>query len=98
MDTTTDRGWIPALFTALLAAAILAYMLWQRPAAPPPIPAVEACPTAPPDDSWVLRRLEACDKVCGPVPMEITATRDSIACTCGRPEKLKPMRLPVKGG
>ena len=61
---------------------------------PPAAPAT-ACPE--PDDSWVMRRLEACDKVCGPVPFEVHATRDSINCVCGRPDRVRVLRLPRPG-
>ena len=61
----------------------------------PPAATVRACPE--PDDSWVMRRLEACDKVCGPVPFEVHATRDSINCVCGRPDRVRVLRLPRPG-
>lgn len=61
----------------------------------PPPAVIEAPPI---DDSWVVRRLGACDSMCGPVPMEVHATRDMIDCLCGRPDRIRPLKSMPKGG
>jgi hypothetical protein len=47
-----------------------------------------------PDDSWVIKRMLDADKVCGPVPFELKATRDEFTLVCGRPERVRPLKMP----
>jgi hypothetical protein len=44
-----------------------------------------ACECAP-DDSWIVKAIDSCDKTCGPVPFDVKASRDgSFECACVRP-------------
>jgi len=66
---------------------------WKPPAALPPVAAVNEL-----DDSWVMRRMDAADKICGPVPFDLRSTRTEFELQCGRPERIRPLRILPKGG
>ena len=67
----------------LTAGGIVAYAKLSKPE-PPPAPAL-TCPPMPDPLSWFDASISRCDSVCGPVPFEVTVSKDSIKCTCGRP-------------
>lgn len=90
--TRRDPFYRGALFLGFLIVVALATAWSLRPT---PARQAEPTPVAIVDnDSWVLKRLEYADKICGPVPFEIQATRDSFHVICGRPENVGRIRVP----
>lgn len=57
-------------------------------------PSVAATCPAEPDDAWVFRRIDTCNRACGAtLPFEVDATKDTIRCTCARPELIRRLAV-----